>query len=141
MSPMTRVRRFTPSHEWQDPRQLRGLWGERLALAYLTACGWSVEAHRFRFGRHDLDLVVRRGSLVAFVEVKTRASGVCGDPAASLTSAKRRTLARMAAVWRARHGRRGDEYRFDLFTVRVAGLTPRIDHVADAWRLTGSWLT
>ena len=47
-------------------------------MGYLVACGWQVEAHRFRIGRHDLDLIVRRGRLVAFVEVKTRRSLRCG---------------------------------------------------------------
>ena len=136
---MTHTKRFVPAAAWRDARHRRGLWGERLAIAYLTACGWSVEAHRFRLGRHDLDLVVRRGSLVAFVEVKTRTSGVCGEPAASVVPARCRVLARVAAAWRARFGHRGDEYRFDLVSIRLGGAAPRIEHIADAWRLTGSW--
>ena len=136
---MTTTKRFVPTTAWRDPRHRRGLWGERLAIAYLTACGWSVEAHRFRLGRHDLDLVVRRGSLVAFVEVKTRASAVCGEPVAALAGSRCRVLGRVAVAWKARFGRRGDEYRFDLVSVWLGGPRPRIDHVPDAWRLSGSW--
>ena len=62
---MSATRRFTPVAEWEDERQLLGLRGERIAIAFLTSCGWSVEAHRFKLGRHDLDLVVRKGSTVA----------------------------------------------------------------------------
>ena len=55
------TRRFVPTREWEDARQIRGLEGEHAAMAYLTSCGWSIEAHRFRLGRHDLDLIARRG--------------------------------------------------------------------------------
>ena len=66
------ARQFVPVAEWTDPRHRRGLLAELEAAAFLTACGWSVEAHRFRMGRSDIDLIVRRGCLVAFVEVKQR---------------------------------------------------------------------
>ena len=135
MGPMSRARRFTPVSQWTSERQLLGLDGERLALAYLTACDWAVEAHRFRVGRHDADLIVRRGSLVAFVEVKTRRSGTCGSGLESVSRLKQRSIQRVAAFWALRHGREGDHYRFDLIAVDAEGEgAPRIEHVEDAWR-------
>jgi putative endonuclease len=128
-------RSFIPTDEWSDQRHRRGLDGERLALAYLTSCGWSVEAHRYRIGRHDIDLVVRRANLVAFVEVKTRRSSQFGQPEESVSAGKRRSLARAAEAWRQRCGRPNDDYRFDLVTVRLGAGPPVVEHQPDAWRL------
>jgi putative endonuclease len=130
------TRRFIPTREWEDARQLRGLAGEHAALAFLTACGWSVEAHRFKLGRHDLDLVIRRGSIVAFVEVKTRRSTAFGLGAEAVGWRKQRTLSRVAELWCLRHGRPGDTYRFDLVSVTDAGNgRMEVEHLEDAWRL------
>jgi putative endonuclease len=127
--------RFVPSSEWKDARQRRGLWGERVARAYLVSRGWTIEAHRFRLGHQELDLVARRGELVAFVEVKTRATSAWGAPAESVLWRKRQTIARVAEVWRERHGRVGDVFRFDVIEVRVGkGGGYRVDHLEDAWR-------
>lgn len=127
---------FIPTSRWTDRRHLRGIRGELAALAYLVSCGWEIEAHRFRLGRHDVDLVARRESVVAFVEVKTRKSAECGAPAEGVSARKRAILARVAACWQARFGRPHDVYRFDLVSVwdRAPG-TAAIEHVADAWRM------
>jgi putative endonuclease len=132
-------RSFVPVSEWADRRHRRGVAGERAAIAYLTSCGWQVEAHRFRLGRHDLDLVARRGGMVAFVEVKTRKSGVCGAAVESVSALKRHTIGRVALIWRHRNGRPGDTYRFDLLAIRdLGGGRYEVEHVEDAWRLEGS---
>jgi putative endonuclease len=136
---MSGTRRFTPVAEWEDERQLLGLEGERMAIAFLTSCGWSVEAHRFKLGRHDVDLVIRNGNTVAFVEVKTRRSRSFGSGLEAVNWRKQRDIARVASVWTLRHGRPGDEYRFDLLAVQHCGRgAPLIEHVADAWR-PGQW--
>jgi putative endonuclease len=128
-------RDFTPVSAWSDPRHLRGIRGEQLALAWLTARGWEIEAHRYRAGRHDIDLVIRRGPLVAFVEVKTRASVTRGDPVTAIGWQKLRSLAWAAECWRARHGRPDDRYRFDVVAVYLGrGRPPAIRHLEDAWR-------
>ncbi len=134
---MREARRFVPTSAWDNARQVRGLAGELVALAYLTACGWDIEAHRFRWGRHDVDLIARRGSVVAFVEVKTRRSFVCGLPIEAVGPRKRSILGRVAQVWRLRYGRPDDLYRFDLVAIREHGGVHRyeIEHVPDAWRL------
>ena len=133
---MSAKRVFVPTAQWADPRHRRGLWGERVAMAYLTSCGWRIEVHRFRWGRHDLDLIARRGPLVAFIEVKTRGSRGFGAQAECVGPRKRRNLARVAECWRLRHGRPGEVYRFDLIAVRVERSGRyRVEHTADAWRL------
>jgi putative endonuclease len=125
-----------PPSEWTDPRHLRGLRGERVALAYLAARGYEIEAHRFRLGRHDLDLVARQGRVVAFVEVKTRRGAAFGAPAEAVGRRKRAILARVAECWRLRWGRPRDIYRFDVIgVVEDAAGAMAVEHLVDAWRL------
>lgn len=102
---------------------------------YLVAEGWELVAHRWRLGRHDLDLIVRRGPLVVFVEVKVRLSSRCGAGEEAIGYAKRRTIERAAWSWILRHGRSGDQYRFDV--VALSGPGPgalAVRHLEDAWR-------
>ena len=108
-------------------------------MEFLAHCGWSIEAHRFRWGHHDLDLIARQGALVAFIEVKTRGSAEYGTPVESVGWRKRRTIARVAEIWRLRHGRPDDVYRFDVIAVRVvAAGPPEVEHTEDAWRAGSS---
>ena len=128
-------RQRVPVSQWTDPRHVRGFRGERLVLRWFTSAGWRIEAHRFRAGRHDIDLVVRQDDLVAFVEVKTRSSRSRGAPEAAVGWRKRRAQAWAATVWLARFGRPGDRCRFDVVTVvRTREGRPQISHIADAWR-------
>ena len=125
-----------PPSEWRDPRHREGLAGELAAARHLESLGWTILAHRFRFGRHDLDLIARRGSLVAFVEVKARRSTSFGSGAESVGWQKRAILRLVAGVWIARSGRPGERYRFDLALVTWPPETgfPHVFHVEDAWR-------
>jgi putative endonuclease len=136
---MSGTRSFIPTSEWEDQRQIRGLWGERTAIGYLVSCGWEIEAHRFKLGRHDIDLIARRGCTVVFVEVKTRRSIARGSPVESVGRRKQSTIAKVASVWCLRHGRQDDEYRFDVVAVHEhrAG-EYAIEHIEDAWRCQGN---
>ena len=126
---------ITPLSEWRDPRHRLGLAGEVAAARFLEAAGYAIEAHRFRMGHHDLDLVARRESLVAFVEVKSRRTAGFGHPLEAIGWRRRRDLARLATLWVMRHGRAGDRYRFDVVSVRWEGPGfPRVVHIEDAWR-------
>ena len=95
-------------------------------------------ARRFRSGHRDLDLVVRRGRLVAFVEVKARRGLAHGDPVEAVGWRKRRELGRSAQVWVSRFGRPGEGYRFDVVGVLLGPSGVRIRHVADAFGMPPS---
>ena len=116
--------------DWSDERHKRGLAGEERAIKFLLSRGWQVLAHRFRAGRIELDLVVRRGCLVAFVEVKTRRDYAFGRPFEAVTGAKRREIVKAARVWVDRFGQHSDVYRFDCI-----GLTDNsLEYLEDAFR-------
>ena len=112
-----------------------GALGERVAARWLVRRGWRIEAHRFRSGHRDIDLVARREGTVAFVEVKARRRGGFGGPLGAVGWRKQRELGRSAQCWIDRHGRAGDTYRFDVIGVLVAGETVRVRHVESAFFL------
>ena len=133
---MPAARAPKPVSQWTDPRHRRGYAGERMAMAHLLRAGWRIEAHRFRLGHHDLDLIARQGSLVAFIEVKTRRSSRFGKAVESVGPRKRAVLARLAELWRVRFGFRDDRYRFDVITIEP-GIPPstsaQVTHIENAW--------
>ena len=113
-----------------------GLRGEDLAARHLERTGWRILARNWRFGHKEIDLIARRGRTVAFVEVKTRARLRWGHPLLAIDARKRGEIERVARVWVARHGRVGDEYRFDAIALHADDRGAlRLEHVEDAWRL------
>ena len=120
---------------WKDPRQRLGLDGEEEAKRYLVTRGFTILAHRWRMGRLEIDLVVRRGMLVAFVEVKTRWGDGFGSPLEAVTWSKQREIVRVARAWIDREGRPNDIYRFDVIGLRRnRSGGDRLEHVEDAFK-------
>ena len=116
-------------------RQALGELGERIAERWLRERGWRVMQRRFRSGHRDIDLVVEREGMVAFVEVKARKGDLFGDPVAAVNWRKQKELGRSARIWVSRHGRAGESYRFDVVGVLVTGTSVRVRHVEGAFML------
>ena len=107
---------------WSDPRHREGARAEQLAADLLRREGYHIVEQRFRFRRHDVDLVARKGGVVVFVEVKSRLSQRYGAAVEAIGWRKQRELARAASAWLQRSGRPGDVCRFDVVTVEGAKL-------------------
>jgi putative endonuclease len=110
-----------------DTRRKLGQWGEEQAARYLEAQGCQVVAANWRCTAGEVDLVVRDGDRLAFVEVRTRRGRAFGTPEESITPTK---LARMAAVAESyvyEEGWAGD-WRLDVVAIRVrSGQAPGIE--------------
>ena len=73
--------------------------GERRALWWYRLRGWRVLGVNVRAGGNELDLIVRRGRDVRFVEVKEKKGTRFGDPLEMVTPEKQHRLRRAAAAW------------------------------------------
>jgi len=120
----------TDPSTWTDARHRSGVAAEMTAAELLRGQGYEILEHRYRFHRHDVDLVARFGATVVFVEVRARSSDRFGGAASSVTARKQALLARSAASWLQKHGLPGDTARFDV--VAVQG--DRIDWLQGAFR-------
>ncbi len=73
--------------------------GERIAARHYRLRGYRILDANVRAGGNELDLIVRRGSRLVFVEVKERAGESFGGPIAAVDREKRRRVRHAAAAW------------------------------------------
>lgn len=106
-----------------------GRRAETLAAWWLRLKGWRILGRRVRTPVGEIDLVARRGRVVAFVEVKAR--GTAAEAELALDDWRLARVARAAEALIPRYARPGDVTRIDALFV-VPRRLPR--HVADVWR-------
>lgn len=105
-----------------------GRRGERLAAWWLRLKGWEILDRRVRTPAGEVDLIAKRAGLIAFVEVKSRATAAALDHAID-----HRRLARVAAaaeVLMPRYAVNGEDIRVDVILL-TPGMRPR--HIENAW--------
>jgi putative endonuclease len=108
---------------------------EEAAARDLAQRGWDILARNVRFQRREIDLVIRKGRVVAFVEVKGRRGPGYGHPLEAITWRKRREIEAVAHWWVERFGEPGLTYRFDAVSVEPGkGGALSVQHLEDAWR-------
>jgi putative endonuclease len=107
----------------RDPSELRAArWYRLRGYRVLAANAWA--------GGYELDLVVRRGRVLVFCEVKSKTGDAYGDPLEMVTPEKVRRVRRAASVFLARHPELATlEPRFDVIVERSG----RLEHLGAAF--------
>lgn len=108
---------------------------ERAASAFLQRKGLIEVAANARYRDGELDLVMRDGDTLVFVEVRHRRSDGHGGGAASVDAGKRRRLVRAAQRFLLEHPRLAElPCRFDVVEASGDPDAPRLNWLRDAFR-------
>jgi putative endonuclease len=100
-----------------------GRAAERRALWHYRLRGWKLLGRNVWIGGNELDLILRRGRQLAFVEVKAKAGERHGDPFEMVTAEKRRRLRRAAEAWLVANPEQAElDLRFEVVGVRGSRL-------------------
>jgi putative endonuclease len=96
-----------------------GKQAEDAALHYLKRQGLKLVARNFHCRSGEVDLIMRDGKMLVFVEVRLRNSTICGTGLESVTRAKQRKIMRSAEFYLLKKGLTYKiSYRFDIISVR-----------------------
>lgn len=103
---------------------------EQRALRHYRLRCYRILGANVWIGGYEIDLVVRRGRVVVFVEVKSKGGDRLGDPLEMVSPEKQLRLRRAAEAWLAAHPEAAElEARFDVVAFREG----RLDRLANAF--------
>lgn len=94
---------MAPPTKSTTPLRATGNRFEEAAREFLEARGLRLVRANFLCRHGEIDLVMRDGETIVFVEVRYRRNGAFGGALGSVTMAKRRKLVSAAHLWMAWH--------------------------------------
>jgi putative endonuclease len=108
--------------------EARGHWGETVAAWWLRLHGWRIIGRRVKLKVGEVDLIARRGRVVAFVEVKTRRSAAELDLA--IDAHRLRRVAAATSALAHVYAPNGEDIRIDVMLIAPWSM-PR--HLVNVW--------
>jgi putative endonuclease len=108
----------------------KGKKGEELALNFLENNGYKLIEKNFKSKFGEIDLIMKDGEVIVFVEVKYRLSEDYGSPKDAVTYEKMKKIIKTAEYFIVKNNL-NSLYRFDVVSI----LKNNIEHVKNAFTL------
>ncbi len=109
--------------------QLKGKYGEDLAVSYLEQHDYEIVERNYRFGRGEIDLIgIHKNELLVFFEIKLRKNNAFGTPETFVTRNQERLIMDAAEQYLLDiHWKK--DIRFDIIAIE----NEQIEHFQDAF--------
>ena len=117
----------------RPPREALGSAGEEAALGRYRHLGYALVARNWRCPLGEIDLIVARGGLLVFCEVKTRAGAAFGGGFEAVTRRKQRKLRQLAEVFLLTRDLDPAKVRFDVASVAAGRGCVSVEIFEDAF--------
>lgn len=112
-----------------------GIFGEDAACKYLIKKGYKIIDRNFRKKYQEIDIIALDGSVLVFIEVKTRKSNAYGTPFESIAPWKLRHLVQLAQFYKLTHSNLPEDMRIDAIGIILAG--DKIETIEHLENITG----
>ncbi len=115
----------------------KGKEWESHVIGYLNARGYELWERNFKGSKGEIDLIVNKGSLIAFVEVKSRSSEKYGHPYEAIGRNKRQALIATANEYLYKRDLLNDwDIRYDIASIIAPKNKPmKLEYIEDAFRV------
>lgn len=126
---------MTDDRRNRESTRARGARGEDLAEQYLVGKGYTVLDRNYRdsISRSEIDLIVRHGSRIVFVEVKSCTQRQFGAPESWVNPRKQGRIARAAQKYLQERRLYDAECQFDVIGISLDRNPPQITHIEQAF--------
>jgi len=110
-----------------------GREAEEVAATFFRKRGYDILETNYRTPVGEIDLIVRKGEVIVFVEVKARGSSAFGGPEDAVTPAKQDKIRRTARWYLMEKAPQDIDFRFDVLAFRVRDGRTTINHIVSAF--------
>ena len=108
---------------------------EAMAQNYLEQRGYRLVQKNFRCKTGEIDLIMQKGDMLIFAEVRSKTSSRYGEPLDTVNKTKQDKIKKAAAYYLYTHPKLADCYcRFDVLSVLWINSTPQITWIEDAFQ-------
>ncbi len=111
-----------------------GEYSEDVAVEFLRKEGYEILERNWRCRQGEIDIIARKGSLLVFVEVRSKRSTILGHPLWSVDNKKRARLLMAARLYLSRKGLWHMGVRFDVIGIVVGEKGVDISHERDVFQ-------
>ncbi|MDO6470766.1 YraN family protein [Maribacter sp. 1_MG-2023] len=109
-----------------------GKEGEQIAVDYLKKNGYVVKYKNYRYLKAEIDIIAKKGDVLAIVEVRSRSSNFIENIAETVTPKKIKLLV-MAADHYVTDNNLDVEVRFDIITILKNNSQFELEHLESAF--------
>lgn len=110
-----------------------GRRGEEIALEYLLRKGFLLLERNYTSPEGEIDLILKDGDCLVFVEVKMRRGEEFGEPVEAVGRRKQETIRRVAGRYLAEKEPEFEEARFDVLGILLRKGSCKVRHVEAAF--------
>ena len=118
-----------------DNKHKTGLAGQEAAEKFLINKGYKILARNYRIRTGEIDLILKHGTYIVFVEVKFRKNTAYGLPREAVGFTKQKRIINTAQHYLSRHNLVDSDARFDVVEVLEQHGQLYASHIENAFTL------